>query len=189
METTKKKLEKLDIILNEKNAPIQRYFNHGLSRQEVVDFFNSRGILASDSLIALYEWHNGVDVTRFHVRQSLIQMFPMGIFCTLDFMMERRSQIIEDLDYLQLGDLHQYLPLFSGGEDNLFLYKISTGEIFYISPIIQILGELEFKSIDTMLDCLIEAYLDGTFTIDQEIGLNANYFEFENKKEKYRDLS
>lgn len=122
-------------------------------------------------------------------RQSIVQLFPMGIFCSLDVMFEKREEIIEDLDYLELGDLHQYLPLFSGGENNLFLFKIATGEIFYISPIIQIFGELEFKSIDSLLDCVIDAYLDGTFTIDQEIGLDADYLAFENKKEKYRGLS
>lgn len=61
MENTKKRLEQLDVILREKNAPVQRYFNPGLSRQEVVSVFNNKGISASDSLIALYEWHNGID--------------------------------------------------------------------------------------------------------------------------------
>lgn len=186
MKNTTERLEKLERILKGKHAPILKFFNDGLPRNKVVSFFEENGIKANESLIALYEWHNGIEFYKADVLQPVIELFPMGMLCTLDYIIKKREEIVDDLDYLELGDLREYLPLYSGGEDNLHLLKLTTGEIFYISPIIQILGEVEFKSIDSMLDCIIGSYEDGIFTIDPVAGLDVKYEEWEERKERYK---
>ena len=185
MGNTTNKLKKLDLILEEKNAPILNYLNPGLSRHDIIEFFKKKDITLNQRMIALYEWHNGIDFIRADVLQPVIELLPMGIFYTLDYMIEKKNELVE-WDYLELGDLNEYLPLLGSGEDDTYLLKQTTGEIFYIAPAIQILGTLEFKSIDAMLDCMIECYKGEIFTIDSVDGFDVNYEEFSNKKEKYR---
>ena len=68
-----------------------KYFNHGLSRREIVAFFEKNEIKASESLIALYEWHNGIDFVKAHVLQPVIELLPMGIFYTTDYMIKQKK--------------------------------------------------------------------------------------------------
>ena len=185
MENTKEKLRKLEFILKEKNAPILKYFNPGLSRLEIVAFFERNGIKTNESLIALYEWHNGIDFVNAHVLQPVIELLPMGVFYTTDYMIKTKEDLIS-WHYLELGDISEYLPLFGSGEDDIYLLKQTTGEIFYIAPAIQILGSLEYKSIDSMLDNVIECYEEGIFIIDSETGLDVKYEEWAESQMKYK---
>ncbi|HKZ64833.1 MAG TPA: hypothetical protein VJ111_00690, partial [Chitinophagaceae bacterium] len=89
-------------------------------------------------------------------------------------------------DYLELGDISEYLPLFGSGEDDVYLLKQTTGEIFYIAPAIQIFDSLEYKSIDSMLDCVIECYEGGIFIIDSETGLDVKYEEWAERQMKHK---
>jgi hypothetical protein len=186
MENTKEKLHQLELLLTERKAPVLKYLNPGLSKDLIVDFFNDRNIPIKDDLVALYEWHDGTYFPVENVIQSQIELFPMGIFYSMEYMFKSKEDLMR-WDYLEegLGDLESYLPLFGSGEDDLHLLKIDTGEIYYISPAVQIVGEKEFNSLNDLLDCIIECYEENILKIDHDSGLNVDFDEFIRKKEKY----
>lgn len=183
MENTREKLREIDAILKEHDAPLLNYFNPGLPHETIADLFLKHGLFLNSSLAELYEWHNGIDFTTVSVRQSLLEIMPMGIFYSMQQMMEARQDLLR-WNYME--NSAAYFPLFGSGEDDLYLLKNDTGEIFFLSPAVQIYGALEFTSIDSMLDCLIECYKQGVLRIAPDEGLIVEDDEFEKMKEKYR---
>jgi hypothetical protein len=68
-----------------------------------------------------------------------------------------RSDFIS-YDYFEVKNRHEYIPLLSGGEDDMHLLRISTGEIYYSSPGIQVYCEPQFHSLSSMLDFILRCY-------------------------------
>jgi hypothetical protein len=185
MAQMKNKLQELEMILTKSNAPVLKYLNPGMAREEIVTFFTRHNINPNPTLVALYEWHNGVFFPFPRLKQAMIEILPMGIFYCLDFMLMSREDVIK-WNYLE--DPADYLPLFGSGEDDIYLLKNSTGGIFYMSPAVQNFGEFCFRSIDAMLDFIIECYRERVFTIDPEKGLDVNDEEYYPKLERYGKL-
>jgi hypothetical protein len=186
MAQTKNRLQEIESILNEGNAPVLKYLNPGVSRQELLTFFNEQNINPNPALLALYEWHNGINFSVSGMVQSMIEIIPMGIFYSLDFMVMSRKDVIE-WNYME--DATDYIPLFGSGEDDIYLLKNSTGEIFYMSPAVQNFGEFVFRSIDTMLDFIIECYREKIITLDPVKGVQAqDYVVYYTKLENYNRL-
>ena len=183
MNETEKKLKRLEDLLKENDAPILRFFSPGLSKEFIIEYFNKHSISLRPELMALYEWHNGIDFDAAKVLQPMIEIMPMGIFYTLDFMFSTRSDLTR-WNYIE--NSNEYLPLFGSGEDDLYLLKNATGEIFYLAPASLIRGELWFKSINAMLDCLIECYQEGILKIAPDEGLVVMFDEYEKKRVKYK---
>jgi hypothetical protein len=182
---TEDRLQELEMILKKSNAPVLKYLNPGLAREEIATFFTRHNINPSPALMALYEWHNGVVFPFPEVTQAENEIFPMGIFYCLDFMLMSWKDVIE-WNYME--DAADYIPLFGSGESDIYLLKNSTGEIFYMSPAIQNFGEFCFTSIDVLLDFIIECYRERVLTIDPEKGLVVEDEEYFEKKERYGKL-
>ncbi|HUP12107.1 MAG TPA: hypothetical protein VM187_07850, partial [Niastella sp.] len=87
------------------------------------------------------------------------------------------------------GDMNDYWPVFGSLEDDMYLLKNSTGEIYYISPAVEIYGELEFSSVSNMIDCVNECYQQRIFVIDPIHGLTADLDEYEIIRSKYLNSS
>lgn len=87
------------------------------------------------------------------------------------------------VDYI--GDLNQYLPVLGSREGDMYLFQNSTGEIYYISPAVNIYGDLEFRSIDALVDCVNECYQEKVFVIDPQNGLDADFKKYKKMRLKY----
>jgi len=178
MASTTEKLQKLESILVVQNAPVLPYLNPRAGREDLLKFFGEQNIEPIPSLIALYEWHNGVRFPVQGIRQSVIEILPMGIFYSLDQLAGSRKDIIR-WNYMERPE--EYVPLFGSGEDDIFLLKYTSGEIFYLSPAAGSYGEFQFKSIDGMLEFIIECYEQGIFWIDPSSGLEIKEDEYSAK--------
>jgi hypothetical protein len=182
MSSTKEKLQRLESILVEKKAPVLGYLNPGLGREEIHELFVQKKIEPRPDLIALYEWHNGVRYPVAGVLQPVIEIMPMGIFYDLD-QQERSWKNVIRWNYMERPE--EYLPLFGSGEDDLYLLRHTTGEIYYLSPAAGVYGDLQFKSLDDMLDLIIDCYEEGIFRVDPSRGLEADEYDYFAKMETY----
>ena len=137
-------------------------------------------------MIALYEWHNGTPLSEPGVRQAFIEVLPTGVFYTLQDMITRKRELL-DWSFLVdfLGDLDQYWPVFVSREGDMYLLKNSIGEIYFISPAFNIYGNLEFKSIDALVDCVNECYQEKIFVTDPQNGVVADFDKYEEVRLKY----
>lgn len=163
------KLQQLESIFREANAPILRHFNPGLPEREIKKFFAENGIPEHADLIALYQWHNGVK-SIYGLKSHLIDFIPMGSFPNLTEMLALRNDFLS-YDYFEVESRHEYIPMLSGGEDDMHLLRISNGQIYYSSPSIQVYCEAQFRSLTSMLDFILECYKEGVFRIHPDDGL------------------
>lgn len=190
MPSTTEKLHRLEALLRERNAPVLAHFNPGLPREEVIAFLQTHNIPARPELVALYEWHNGVK-TVYDQPDNVLYLFPFGCFFNLGEMIQMRA-VFNDLvesfreweeDSFEHPD--NYIPVLGTGESDMFLLHLSSGEVLDYQPMIQIFGAPMFRSIDSMLDCLIECYETGVFTIDPEQGLESDFNRYWEIKDRY----
>lgn len=163
------KLEKLENIFKEADAPILHYFNPGLPKEEIVGFFSKQDIPVHPDLLSLYQWHNGVK-SIYGLQSRLVEIIPMGSFPNLNEMLALRNDFLS-YDYFEVENRHEYVPFLSGGEDDMHLLRVSTGQIYYSSPGIQIYCEFCFASISSMLDFIIKCYETNVLRIDSTEGL------------------
>lgn len=190
MPSTTEKLQRLESLLRERNAPVLAHLNPGLPREEIIAFLQTHNIPARPELVALYEWHNGV-TTVYDQPDNLLYLFPFGCFFNLEEMIQMRAvfyDLVESFkewneDSFEHPD--NYIPILGTGESDMFLLHLSTGEVLDYQPMIQIFGNLMFRSIDSMLDCIIECYETGVFTIDPQTGLENDFDRYWAIKDKH----
>jgi hypothetical protein len=162
-------LRQLESIFIEANAPILGHLNPGLSEEEIRKFFADNGIPQHSDLIALYQWHNGVK-SIYGLKSDLIDFIPMGSFPNLTEMLALRDDFLSN-DYFEDENRHDYVPILSGGEDDMHLLRTSTGQIYYSSPGIQVYCDMQFHSLTAMLDFILGCYKEGIFQIHPQDGL------------------
>jgi len=181
--STKQKLLQLESILIKKNAPVIKHFNPGLSQEEVISFLASQGIPAIPSLVALYEWHNGVK-TVYGFLDAELELLPFGKLFNLEEMVQMRATFVDWAeDYFDRTD--NYIPFLGSGESDMFLLDLTTQEVLAFQPMIQTFGERMFRSIDSMLDCIMECFEKGAFTIVPEKGLEKDFEAYWQIMEKH----
>jgi hypothetical protein len=166
------KLELLESIFKEANAPILQHFNSGLSKEEILKIFAVNDIPEHPDLIALYQWHNGVH-SIYGIQNELVGIIPMGSFPNLNEMLALRKDFLS-YDYFEVENRKEYIPFLSGGEDDMHLLRISTGQVYYSSPGIQIYCEPEYHSISSMLDFILNCYKEKILHIHPTEGLKIN---------------
>jgi hypothetical protein len=83
-------------------------------------------------------------------------------------------------DYFEVKNRHEYVPFLSGGEDDMHLLRVSTGEIYWSSPGIQVYCEPKFYSLSSLLDFILNCYEKRVLKMHPIEGLivNENYWEF-----------
>src|SRR5687767_11459311 len=96
------KLQALESIFKEANAPILQHFNPGLSEEDIRKFFTYNNIPIHFDLIALYQWHNGVK-SIYGLLSRFVEIIPMGSFPNLDEMLSLRNDFLS-YDYFELED-------------------------------------------------------------------------------------
>lgn len=163
------KLHQLESIFREANAPILGHLNPGLSEEDIRKFFADNSIPEHSDLIALYQWHNGVE-SIYGLKSDLIDLIPMGSFPNLNEMLALRNDFLS-YDYFEVEKRHDYVPILSGGEDDMHLLQASTGQIYYSSPGIQVYCDAQFRSLTSMLDFIVGCYKEGIFRIHPQDGL------------------
>jgi hypothetical protein len=187
MSYIKEKIDQLEATLIACNATVVNHFNPGMPREQVLELLSGNNIDPNPALIALYEWHNGTPYFEPGLQQVFIEILPEGFFYSLQDMVRLKKEFL-DWTYLAefLGDMNGYWPLFGSREDDMYLLKNNTGEIYYISPAVNIYGDLEFSSLDNLIDCVTECYQKKVFVIDQEKGLTSDFKAYEKLRSKYQ---
>jgi hypothetical protein len=176
---TKERIERLDAALHRRNVSLFDYFNPGKTLEELLVLLNANGIAPNESLIAVYQWHNGVRHSSDPYEPEP-ELIPNGSLYSLEDMIARRADIV---DWGYMPEPENYLAFIGSLEDDLYLLKNPTGEIYYLSPAVQIFGELAFDSIDSMLDFIIECYEEEILPVDQG-NLETNFDRFFEKLRK-----
>lgn len=171
------KLTKLELVLRESNAPILQFLNPGLQNDEIIIFFSQNDIPIHSNLLSLYRWHNGLD-SIYGRLIDLVSFLPSGAFPNLNEMASLKADFMS-YDYFEVTNREDYVPILSGGEDDMHLLRVSTGEIYYSSPRIQVYCEPMFHSLTSMLDFTLKCYDDGVLSIDPIKGLvtSESYWE------------
>jgi hypothetical protein len=190
MNTIKDKIKQLEAALVACNASVLHYLNPGLPTAQILEVLSANNINPYPGLIALYEWHNGTPYFRQGISSVFLNVLPYCFFYSLQDMVRLKREFLS-WKYLaaNLGDMNDYWPLLGSLEDDMYLLKNSTGEIYYISPAVQIYGNLEFTSIDKMLDFAIECYQQNIFVIDPKRGLRTDFDKYEVLRSKYLNNS
>jgi hypothetical protein len=169
MNEIKERLQQIENIFIEGNAPIFQYLNPGLPEAEIVSFFEKNKLPIHDDLLALYKWHNGVK-SLYGIRSSFTQIIPEGSFPNLIEMKALRNDFMS-YTYFEVERRHEYLPILSGGEDHMYLLRTTDGQIFLSSPGIQIECEFEFSSLAALLEVTVKAYKEQLIHMDPNEGL------------------
>jgi hypothetical protein len=164
------KLETLESILIKADAPVLRRLNPGLKESEIAAFFSENNIPTHPDLFSLYNWHNGL-TSIYGEYQDLTEFSPLGSFPNLNEMLALRDLfMLYDYD-IEIENRHEYVPFLSGGEDDMRLLRVSSGEIYYWSPGIQVWCEKCFHSLSSMLDLILKCYEVGALKIHSVEGL------------------
>lgn len=184
MNQIKLKLGKLESIFKGAKAPLLQYLNPGLQEDEIEIFFSRNNINLHPDLLELYEWHNGL-TSVYGQKQEILEFAPSASFLNLSEALSLRNDFIS-YNYFEVADREEYFPFFSGGEDDMHLFKITTGEIYHSCPIIQIYCDKVFPSLSLMLDFFLNCYETEVLKIHPIEGLlsSENYFElyYDNSK-------
>jgi hypothetical protein len=183
MKSLPESLKALDSILIDKNAPLIHHFNPGLPKEEVISFLQFHQITPIPSLVMLYEWHNGVK-TVYGYFDSELELFPFGKLFNLDEMLQMR-EIFREWAEDDFDNLNDYIPFMGSGESDMFILNILTGEVLGYQPMIQIVGELEFRSIEAMINCILECFESNAYQMDHKKGLIIDWDKYEGIKKSY----
>ncbi len=97
-------------------------------------------------------------------------MLPFGKLFNLDEMLQVRN-IFRDWAEDDFDNLNDYVPFMGSGESDMFILNTLTGEVLAYQPMIQIIGELEFESIESMINCILECFESNAYQIDYKEGL------------------
>ncbi|RTL56145.1 MAG: hypothetical protein EKK37_16835 [Sphingobacteriales bacterium] len=150
------KLERLESIFIKTNAPVLQRFNPGLQDNEISTFFSENNIPTHPDLFSLYNWHNGL-TSIYGTRACFTDLSPLGSFPNLKEMLALRNDFMS-YDYFEVENRDEYVPFLSGGEDDMHLLRVSTGQVYLSSPGIQIYCEPRFYSLSSMLDFILNCY-------------------------------
>jgi len=177
--TIKERIERLDAVLHSKNPSMFDYFNPGRSEEEILGILKTNGIRPNESLIALYQWHDG-----FRAGVPFQALIPNGTLYSLSLMMDSKEEL---LTWEEIPEREDYWPLIGAFEMDIYALKNSTGEIYFVSPILQILGQKAFESIDSMLQFITECYEEGILPIDRK-KLDAGFEKYNDKIVKWKAI-
>jgi hypothetical protein len=183
MESIKQKLQELESILQKYDAPVLKHLNPGIPKEEIEIFLTQHGIKSNEALISLYEWHNGLDI--LYGNDLVLSIFPDGKFFNLNEMV-RIKHLFSSWEYLEIEHTDEYIPIFGTGEADMYLLNQSTMEVFYLNPNANIYCEPYFKSVNLMIQFIIECYNEEIFIIDPIKGLIVDFDKYYIKSTKRR---
>lgn len=172
------RLEKLESIFRKANAPVLQRFNPGLQDSEIASFFSENNIPTHPDLFSLYNWRNGL-TSIYGEKVCFTEISPMGSFPNLAEMLALRNDFM-GYDYFEVENRHEYVPFLSAGEDDMHLIRVSTGEIYWSSPGIQIYCERRFFSLCSLLDFTLDCFEKKALTMNSIEGLiiDDSYWDF-----------
>jgi len=86
-----------------------------------------------------------------------------------------------------MNDIAEYWPVFGSVEADYYIMHNSTGEILYLAPLATIYAEeVEFNSLDDLVDCAIACYQNKAFDVDPQQGVTVDYDKYEETRLKYQ---
>ncbi len=154
--------KELEQELRKINAPILRYFNPGLSEQEVEHLFGEIDLKPSKELIQLYTWRNGLQFE--NVASGKLSFGLNGVFFPLQDSIEiYRNDISEEFP--------SFFPVFW---DDTYLINLNAQSLDYLkifihSPALLITEPQScYDSLPTMLRTFVTCFQKGIFSYDKE---------------------
>jgi hypothetical protein len=91
------------------------------------------------------------------------------------------------IDYEIFPNADSYLQIFGSGESEMYLVRYDNDEtVYYVSPAANIYCEPAFKSLSSMMDCIIECYESGVFKVHSTKGLVTDFQSYYRVLEKYK---
>lgn len=187
MNSLQQKLSELDKILIKNKAPLVQLFNPGLPKGEIISFFQRHDIIIHDTLVTLYEWHNGVTSVYGHFDEE-IDLIPFGALFNLQEMLQMRK-VFREWAENDFENLDNYLPFMGTGESDMFILNLTTGEVLAYQPMIQIDGKLEFRTIETLVDCILECFQTKAYKVNPEKGILIDMDRYHAIREKHQKLT
>ncbi len=172
MNSLENNLKLLDKFLIGNSAPICDYLNPGLEKSVIVEFLNSEGFVHNEEFITFYQWHNGIHFPVEGAKAELIELIPLGIPYSLDYVKEVR----EDMTKWGMIDKPEfYLPFMGSRQNDVFLLKNEQGSrIYFSSPAADDFFAPSFKSIAAMVDFILRCYQEKLLVIDPKTGLDVS---------------
>ncbi len=154
--------KELENELRKKDAPVLRYFNTGLSEQDVNDLFRQVKLKPSAELIQMYTWRNGL---RYEgVPAGKLSFGLNGVFFPLQDSIEMYQSFIGE-------QFPSFFPLFW---DDTFLINLDTEskdyqKIFIYSPSLLITEPQScYDNLPTMIRTFLTCFQKGIFSYDRE---------------------
>jgi hypothetical protein len=165
----KSKLIALDNILLSQGAPVCKYLNIGAKEPIINDFISSEEIARNLKFIQLYKWHNGINFPQSGVPSSHIELLPFGALFSLSFISEMRKELT---GWEIMDNANMFIPFLGSGEDDMYLLKNDTqGMVYFLSPAANVYGDPCFKSIEGLIDFMIDCYNERILINDTIEGL------------------
>lgn len=159
-------------------SPLTDFFEIGLDRKNIELKISDSGLIFSEDIYDLYQWHNGLkrEVLEYKTLGEM-RLFGYAIFHDFDIAYQ------EYLAYSNANYWDKYLfPLFGSGGGDYYLIDCnknskSFSQLFYFSP-----GDPDFQgvisiydSLNSLISTIIECYRTKVYYLDEDKCLETNY--------------
>lgn len=170
----KEVLLEFENLLVEQNAPILKYFNRGMAKNETVNHLKKINLEPNEELLQLYEWKNGIQFR--NLPTGKINLGVNGCFLPIESSIMNYRSDVENKLYKNF-----YFPVFSN-DCYLINLKESTkkyGRIYIYSPSLLInKPEVCFDDLTTMFTVFLEGFKQQALFYDSEGFLECDYSVF-----------
>ncbi|WP_156032799.1 SMI1/KNR4 family protein [Prevotella sp. 10(H)] len=159
-------------LIRTKN-PIENYLNENdFIQSHFVEVLNNLGLKATEELIELYSWRNGLDAQKALDINFEIKLFSMGTY--IDYRSTSSLLILEQ--HTSKCYENKYLPIIYNGilEDPILIDlkpgSKTYGQLFYYSPKITLSMEpiSIYDSLSTWLQTMNECYEKNVYSVNTE---------------------
>ncbi len=143
--------------------PTDDLFLAGLTSEEICEATVIFPFMLPDSVLALYEWRNG---TIRSGRDS--DFFPGWRFVSLTEAMERYSVLYDPIDNLWSD---RWFPLFSSPDISTYgvaCKDVSRDDGEVVAYEYTLGADVEFESLEAMLETILKAYETGVYYLDEK---------------------
>jgi hypothetical protein len=154
--------KELEQELQKVDAPVLKYFNTGLSEQEVNNLFRQIDLRPSEELIYMYTWRNGL---RYEgVPSGKLSFGLNGVFFPLQDSIEMYQKFIVE-------QFPSFFPIFW---DDTFLINLNAESedyqkvFIYSPPLLIIEPQSCYDSLKAMIRTFVTCFRQGIFSYDNE---------------------
>jgi cell wall assembly regulator SMI1 len=168
-------LKQIEDILKIKNAPLIKYLQPAISKEEASSLLHDISISLPEDIYTLYSWHNGTAQVEERPANELL-FISLGVF----FSLERNLDTYKRSMQIELWESN-FFPLFDSGGGDIYLINTDEmsstyGYIFFYSPALMIVEpEIRYSSLSKLIEVTHKLYSSGGYEIDSDNGLIVDF--------------